>query len=283
MKSAKAALFDNQACVKAEDATECVAAADSETAEVENRSDEVGDVEGFDDAENLSDRDLLVWEIRNRSQFYRLLHKLYHWPLSAEQLDAIDANELRDLGSSAGSALVVEGFGDMWRYLRRRHTGTHEDLNVDFTRCFLGGATYKGLACQPYASLFLENGGRIMAQPRNKARNVYGTQGVRLADDIDLPEDHLAFECEFMAIIGQRAADALEKGDSKGALEQLELQRSFLEEHILTWTDRFFNLSVELLRTRFYLGLVKVSKGFFDEESESIRGLMADIELLNAA
>lgn len=276
MKNAEAALSDKQTKIEAEATPEPAvdAAGELEPAGVDC---------GVDDSEGLSSRESLVWEIRSRARFYRLLYKFYRWPLSAEELDAINAEELRELGRCAESELVAEGFNDMWRYLRRRHTGTHEDLNVDFTRCFLGSATYKGFACQPYASLFLKSGGRIMAEPRNRARNVYKTQRIKLAEGVDLPEDHLAFECEFMAVIGERAADALEKGDAEGALEQLELQRKFLEEHILTWSDRFFSLSVELLRTRFYLGLVKVSKGFLDEEPRCIDALMCDIEAIEAA
>lgn len=234
-----------------------------------------------DDGRN--EREVLVEELRGRSRIYRLLYRLYYWPFSQDELDAIDIDELEELSHCEDAPLMAAGFNDMYRHLRRRHTGTREELNADFTRSFMGGATYKGLACQPYASLFISDKGQIMGEPRNRARATYKRHRVKLADGVDLPEDHLSFECEFMAVLGERAADALEAGRSREAAELLDEQQAFLSQQMLTWTDRFFNLSAELVRSRFYRGVVRMTKGFLDSEAATIRQQVEAVEELRAA
>lgn len=241
------------------------------------------DQQGELEEEELTPREELADEMRERSRIYRLLYRLYHWPFSQEELDAIDVDELEELSHLEESPLMAAGFNDMYRHLRRRHTGTREDLNADFTRSFMGGATYKGLSCQPYASLFLSDKGQIMGEPRNRARAAYKRHRIRLAEGVDLPEDHLSFECEFMAVLGDRAADALEKGLDDEAYELLAEQRDFLVNQMLTWTDRFFNLSAELVRSRFYRGVVKLTKGFLDSEPDTIAQQAAAIKELQEA
>lgn len=239
-----------------------------------------GAVDGTQAEQLAAAREELASVIESRSQFYRSLSKLYYWPFSQEELDQLDTAALRELSQSASDPLVADGYNDMYRYLRRRNTGTRETLNADFTRCFMGMTTFKGLACVPYASVFLQTGGELMGRPRNEVRRVYRANRIELEDGIDLPEDHLSFEFEFMAIIGQRCAEALRSGDTDAALEQVGLQAQFMDEHILTWTDRFFNLAVELVQTRFYRGVLKVTKGFLSTEPELLRELAEEIEQL---
>lgn len=230
-----------------------------------------------------TDMDEIVIALGNRSRFYRTLSKLYYSPFSQEELDAIDSADLRDLAKNEGNPSMAEGFNDMYRYLRRRNTGTREDLNADFTRCFMGSATYKGLTCMPYASLFLSSDALLMGTPRKEVHQIYKQQCIKLEEGIDLPEDHLSFECEFMAIVGERSAQELECGKTDKAIEQLLLQKDFLEKHILSWVSRFFNLSVELTRTRFYQGVVKMTKGFLSDEPDTIDFLISELDALDAA
>lgn len=214
----------------------------------------------------------------SRTDLYMTLHKLYRWPLTQEELDALDAETFRQLSEELDDDLMSCGFNDMYRFLRRRHTGTRQLLSADYTKLFLGTTTYEGLSAQPYASLFVGTDHRLMGSARNKVRAVYRDNGVELSAGIDLPEDHLAFECEFLAIINERAADALRKGDA--AAELLRVEAAFIEECVLDWFPRFYALALKLVGTRFYRGVLRMTKGFLLDEREVIEDLIADCEQL---
>lgn len=219
----------------------------------------------------------LIPYMESRTDFYKTLHKLYRWPLAQEELDALDGEEFRELSEQLGEGLMSVGFNDMYRFLRRRHTGTRQVLSADFTKVFLGTATYEGFCAQPYASLFVGGEHRLMGAERNAVNKIYRANAVRLSEGIDLPEDHLAFECEFLSIINQRATDALREGDADRALELLELEESFVNEHVLNWLDRFYYLAGKLVDTRFYRGVLRITKGFLEEEPQSIAEIMDDV------
>lgn len=226
----------------------------------------------------MSPNEEVASEIESRSRFYRMLSKFFYWPYSQEELDSIDAEDLKALSESVLDPLMSQGYNDMYRSLRRRTTGTREILNSDFTRCFMGTTTFRGIACVPYASVFLNPGGELMGKARNEIRRVYRANRIELEGGIDLPEDHLSFEFEFMAILGERCAQALREGRLNEAENAIDLQVDFLEKYILSWSDRMFDLSVELVRTRFYRGVIKVTKGFLSDELDSLAFLASEIE-----
>lgn len=215
----------------------------------------------------------------SRTGFYRMLHKMYRWALTQEELDALDEQEFRILAEELDNELMSCGFNDMYRFLRRRNTGTRQVLSADFTKVFMGIATYEGFSTQPYASLFVGSGGqRLMGSERNAVYKIYRENAVQLSQGIDLPEDHLAFECEFLSILSQRGADALAAGEDEEALALFEQQKSFVEEHVLNWLPRFYALANKMVDTRFYRGLLRVTKGFFEDEPETISDIMQDIQ-----
>jgi TorA maturation chaperone TorD len=117
-----------------------------------------------------------------------------------------------------------------------------------------------------------------MGKPRGEVYHTFKQARVRLKEGVDLPDDHLSFELEFLSILCDRAIAALEDGDFGLALETVRLQREFLDMHILSWFDRFFNLSNRILKTRFYKGVLKVTKGLFETLPEVLDDLIAVID-----
>lgn len=220
---------------------------------------------------------VLIPYMEGRTEFYKMLHKLYRWALTQEELDELSADDMRELSEQLDEGLMQCGFNDMYRFLRRRNTGTRQVLATDFTRVFMGMSTYEGFSAQPYASLFVGGAHQLMGAERMAVNRVYRECAVKLDEGIDLPEDHLAFECDFLAIINQRAICALRERDVERAVELLELQERFVREHVLNWLPRFYALSRKLVETRFYRGVLRVTKGFFEDEVRAIPELVEDV------
>ena len=215
--------------------------------------------------------------MESRTEFYRMLAKLYRWSLTEEDYEALDAETFKALSQEDCGELMASGFNDMYRFLRRRNTGTRQTLAVDYTKVFLGTATYEGLSAQPFASLFTGAGGQLMGAERNAVNAIYRKHCVKLSEGIDLPEDHLAFELEFLSIINERAGAAMESGDLDGAIALLATEKSFVEEHLLNWFGRFFNLANKMLDTRFYKGVLKITKAYLADEPDTIAALIESL------
>lgn len=214
-------------------------------------------------------------ELEARSSFYRMLKDLYFRALTQDEIDAMAQTDYTELRAGKDESLMAEGFDDIFRYLRKRNTGTRQELAADHTGAFVGTRVIGGKQAMPYESLFRDDSGLLMRGPRTEVYRLYKQARIKLPDEVNLPEDHLAFEFEFMAILGDRAAACLERGDWEGCDGQLSLQQEFFDGHIASWFDEFYDRALAFVRTRFYRGVLKVTKAFLDEERETIGELRA--------
>jgi len=219
----------------------------------------------------------LIAVLEGRSAFYRTLSGLYYRTLTQEQIDALSATDFSEFG--ADDPLLTEGFDDIRRYLRKRNTGTRQELAVDYTSAFEGTKAFKGERAVPYESVYLSETGLLNQEPRNEVYRTYKKSAVRLREGVNLPEDHLSFEFEFMAIMSGRAIDLLQGGQTDEAIKNLELQKTFLQDHILSWFKQFADRATLVLKTRFYRGVLKITEGYLALDFETLEDLIAELEV----
>lgn len=215
--------------------------------------------------------------LNSRKDFYRTLAGMYFNILTEEQIEELALSDFQPLMAS-DNELIASGFNDVYRYLRKRNTGTHQELAMDFTSCFLGAKTYLGLTAAPYESLYLDPSGLLMGSVRSEVFNIYKRERVALQADLDYADDHLSFELEFLAILCERSISALEQGDTTEALRLLEVQRSFVTNHINRWFGRFHNLTTKFIETRFYRGILNITQGFLESEPDAIDEISKSIQ-----
>lgn len=210
-----------------------------------------------------------------RAPFYETLSSLFFQPLSQEQVDAMAQ---ADFSAYAGLSDDIDaGFNDMARYLRKRNTGTRNELAADFTGTFVGTKAYEGKVAVPYESVFTSEEGLMYQQGYQEVFAAFKSQAVKKRAGLDWPDDHLSFMCEFMALLSRRAGTALEAGDVAEARRNLQTSLDFLEGHILSWYDDFADLAGKILSTRFYRGVLRVAKGFFELDRQTLRDMLAEL------
>ncbi|MGV8084126.1 MAG: molecular chaperone [Coriobacteriia bacterium] len=223
----------------------------------------------------------LIEVLKNRAAFYRTLSSLYFRTLPQEQIDTLAQTDFSAF--DGGEPLLAEGFNDIRRYLRKRNTGTRQELAIDFTCCFLGANAFEGRYAVPYESVFRGETGLMMQEPRNEVYRTYKKAAIKLREGIDLPEDHLSFEFEFLAILCDRAAEQLNAGDIESAIKTLSAQQAFIEDHIVSWFGDLAELARKMLKTRFYRGVLKITEGYLKVDQEAIRDLIAELQGEEAA
>ena len=221
--------------------------------------------------------DELVEVLKGRREFYLALAGFYFKPLTQEQIDMMAQTDYSGFGVE--EPLLEEGFNDITRYLRKRNTGTRQMLAVDFTSSFGGAQTFKGNTAVPYASVYLSNEGLLSQRPRAEAFKVFKRNLLRVTDQ-NTPDDHLSFMLEFLSIMSDRAIEGIRGGHVEDARSCLKESYDFINNHILTWFDKFAESALFLIKARFYRGVLKVTKGYLLLDLQTIKDLLEEMEQL---
>lgn len=203
--------------------------------------------------------------MESRAATYRLLARLFLKPLDEDDIALlVQADFVGQARAMGPDNPLHAGFNEMGRGLRRRHTGTKSVLASDYSMCFDGLATASGKVAVPYASVFLSEKGLLYGPQRAEVLAAFRAKGVGLKDGLDIPEDHLAFELEFLGYLAERTAEALRNGDGERAHALVDDSRAFLQRQVLSWTGALFEVARQLLTTRFYRGAVDTAEAFLE-------------------
>lgn len=202
-----------------------------------------------------------------RARIYRMLGSLYFTELSDDQIELLarqDYSAFADLDAD-----LARGAKEVERALRHVHSGTREDLAVDYAHTFLAAGTTKNeRRAVPYESVYTSATGLLMEQAREDVYKAMLKERVLPDAELRTPEDHLSFECEFMAALADRAAEALEAGDIDEAARLVDVQQDFHAAHLANWVDDLCEAVDRTCRTKFYRGVALMTRGFVRMDGE---------------
>ena len=137
-----------------------------------------------------------------RATFYETLASLYFMPLKQSDVDnmaAADFSAYAELNED-----FADGVNDITRYLRKRNTGTRDELAVDFTGAFAGVKVYEGKTAVPYKSVYTNADGLLYQEGYRDVFQAFKSECVKKREGLDWPDDHISFMCEFMALLSRR-------------------------------------------------------------------------------
>lgn len=212
-----------------------------------------------------------------RAQIYRMFGSLYFKELTLEQLQVLsqqDYSAFAELDSE-----IAQGVKEMQRALRHVHSGLREDLAVDYAHIFLAAGSSKNeVRGVPFESVYTSDAGLLMGPARQSVYKIMLKEGVLPDASLHVPEDHLSFECEFMAHMADKSVDALRLGDKEEAKRCVDVQKNFRREHLANWIDALYAAIDGSCRTRFYRGVAMVTKAFIRIDEELLNECDAILE-----
>ena len=215
-----------------------------------------------------------------RAAFYRVLAGYFYQELKEDDLEALRA---RDLLAGVGEGPLRDGLKAMQRYLRGKRFGARQELASDYARTFLAADTYDERRATPYESVFTSAEGLLMQDARDDVYRRFCEEGLAVdTAEAFVPEDHLSFEFEFMALMCDKANDALARGDVAEAARALRVQRDFSTDHQLNWIAKLCDTVEAVARTSFYRGLSQVTRAFVHDDAQTIASLVEVAEGLEA-
>ena len=190
---------------------------------------------------------------RQRSQTYWWLSELY--------LEAPDHSGITRLVDRAREALASSGDVPLYDQLRDLAAALqHADvgaLAVEHARLFAGmGASYG--AIPPYESMQ-----QASSEPREDCvTNVtaaYREAGFGRIDVPAVPQDHLAVELRFMALLAANESEAWTLAATDEARAMVLRERSFLGEHLLSWAPAYCERMASEAREPFFTALARIT------------------------
>ena len=208
----------------------------------------------------------LIEFCENRGRVYALLSRCYE-----TEVDAAFAEELAGEASlDSDDPALAEGFAR----LRADLAGCDEDglerLAVVFDRAFFGMGPRTAQKAFPYESVYTSEGGLMMQDAYAEVLHVYRAAGFAKDPGFKEPEDHLAVELAFMALLCGRAVEALRAGDGDGAERHLGAQLSFAREHLLNWIDRFCADVRKAAEDGFYFDLATFTEAYLRADEAAL-------------
>lgn len=196
-----------------------------------------------------------------RVQIYQMLASFYFTELTYEQIVILSE---QDYGAFVDvDPSLARGAKEIERALRHPTSTTREDLAVDYAHTFLAaGAGKDEQRAVPFESCFTSDTGLLMGPARQSVYKTMLKEGVLPDASLKVPEDHISFELEFMMHMANKSVEALKGDDISEARRCVEVQRDFLNDHLLNWIDDFCNTVDRVCRTRFYRGVAMMTNSF---------------------
>lgn len=141
------------------------------------------------------------------------------------------------------------------------------DVVADFSALFLGMSANP---VSPYESVYTSSKRIMMQEARDQVVETYRAEGFRRSNGVNLPEDHIGFELEFMACLCRKEAAALAAADAAAAGAAFIAQQAFLSDHLLAWVPQFCDDVKRHARTGFFRGLAETMQEFLAFEKTSL-------------
>lgn len=213
--------------------------------------------------EDRGTNDELARVCSDRAAVYALLSQLYRTEVTAELLEQLRGMRVP---RSTGNEQADEGYALLVSYLSSASENALTELAVDYAHVFLGHGVDGYSAAYPYESVYTSEKRLLMQAARDEVLAIYRSQHLDKDVEWKESEDHLAVELEFMRILADRTAEALEQADEDAAYALLKVQANFIADHLAVWVPVLTADMRRFARTDLYRALALITDGFLETD-----------------
>ena len=214
-------------------------------------------------AASLSDEYLA--HIGQMGQFCTFLARLYYEELDDALLDDLARTQqvlpLSDDLDEMEREFVL-GNNRIAKYVQNRTPDTLVESKCDYARVFLGAGQLQEMPVAPFESVYTSEDRILMQDARDDMYRTLRRANLVIDDRFNMPEDHIAFELQYLAWEAGETCRLAEEGDWERAAASSARFEDFLRRHLLNWVPRFVDEALELACTPFYRGLLQMTKAW---------------------
>jgi len=219
--------------------------------------------------------DELITANDNRQAVYSFLTRMYAVEISKETLK--DLSEKRSLwvrlaeDPEVQGTEIAEGFKSLAEFAATlKESETDKvllELAAEYAGLFLG---VRQMPPHPSESVYTSTERLIMQKARDDVLMIYRSMGLEKFDKFREPEDHIAIELQFMTYMCGKTSEALKSDKNAEAKKYLEVQRDFLNDHLVKWVPMFVADILKGARREFYKAVGKITRGYVQMDKEVV-------------
>ena len=211
------------------------------------------------------DRTEMIAVAGHRSDIYGLLATLYRQEPTCDLLEQIRSPEFIEVLSHWGGELEAD-------FLSRPEGELLEEMAVEYTRLFLG----PGRHVSPHESVHHEREdgqwGQLWGASTVEVKKFIEATGLEYETKYRGLPDHISVELELLEALTRREEEAWAEDDEEGAGRCLDMERRFLDEHLIRWVVPFCDKVIAAAELSFYRTLASLTKKFIEFDwQESMR------------
>jgi len=209
---------------------------------------------------------------QTRSDTYRFLAALY----SYEALKQI-AKSIKNKSILSGLSSEGKGFKMIRNFVDEppKYKDLLEELQVAHTALFVLG---KFRDSRPYEGFYLNPDKKIGARVTIDVEKFYGRVGVEFTAAKDELADYIGIELEFMHHLCNKEAEAWTSSNKEHAVGYLQIEKTFIEEHLGKWVGLYCDDMLKEARNDFFRGAAIITKDFTQIEKNEIGDLLSRAE-----
>ena len=225
--------------------------------------------------------DMYIYELedlfKTRQWFYDFLGKSFYLePRESRLKDELPLKMFEELARDSQD-LENQGARLMDKSLREIKGMTDKEFQAikeEYNRLFVGPGP---LLAPPWESVYLSEEGIIFNEHTLLVRDFYKIWGVSINRAEKEPDDHIGFELEFMSVLLIKSIEAIEENNIDRLKSLINAQNKFLEDHILRWSDQFFDLLYKESEQNFFKALAIFSSEYLDMDKSLLEDLIKNI------
>lgn len=207
-----------------------------------------------------------------RAEIYWWLSSLFFKELTEEDIAHYHSVEIRTfltaLADEESLAMEVKSLIDALNRLQDRQDAQLE-LAADFCDLFLKSDRDSAL---PYASVYADQG-LLNGKPAQQMRELLSAHGVKVEQNLNEPEDHLAIQLDFLAHL---AISANQIEHSAQLSLALQAQSDFISQHLLTWLPAFAERCTQFDAFGLYSAAARLALAFIQQDKHCLDELIQE-------
>jgi TorA maturation chaperone TorD len=151
------------------------------------------------------------------------------------------------------------------------HEEILENLSKDWTR-LLRGVVRDGIL-PPYESLYRTK--TPHRKPAQEVNRLFSKMGIQVPEEWRQPSDYIGVELDFMRLLCEKERQVRERMENDILQHVLEIEASFLEEHLALWVPLFCEKMLREAREDYYRGVARLTAGLVAYDGIYVRSMLS--------
>ncbi len=197
-----------------------------------------------------------------RAEAYGFFSQFYLEYLTPQFIETINNGSVLNTFSMAEGS---EGYELLKKFVSvaKGIDNVQDELETEFSRLF---CLSSGAGC--HESIYLDKKQRVGGKCTMKVKKFYDKYAADISKDAIVIADHIGMELSFLDFLCKREAESRESNNKEIAMNCLDAQKEFIDNHICKWIDNFVSEVVEKAAYDFYKAIAFMTRDWLRDDRE---------------